>query len=258
MAMELMAEVCTSAYPGRVVKEVLALQVLRGIVLGDGPGRVQVTAETRTPDAGPAHALEVALQIVDAATPQRPHYRATVLLDAQPAAAPAAGPGPAGLQPLPLSVDAAYEQWLFHGACFRGITEIRGIGTDTIAGVLRSVAPDVCLAAAHGPAWLLDPVVVDASLQLVILWERHHHDMTPLPMRIDRFARFGSLSDGPVHCTVRCRTEGDGEILSADITYADPSGRLLAVLEGLQCTCTRALNRLAGVPDTGSRTTASN
>jgi hypothetical protein len=103
--------------------------------------------------------------------------------------------------------------------------------------------------------WLLDPTVVDASLQLVILWERHWHDMTPLPMQIARFRLFESLSSQPVRCLVKATAGDGGESLTADIYYTDTQGRMLAVLEGLQCACTKALNRLS---DPAERQTTAN
>jgi hypothetical protein len=93
--------------------------------------------------------------------------------------------------------------------------------------------------------WLIDPTVVDASLQLVILWERHWHDMTPLPIQIGRFRLYEPLSGRPVRCWVKAETLDGGESLTADIHYADAQGRLLAVLKGLKCACTKALNRLS-------------
>jgi hypothetical protein len=97
---------------------------------------------------------------------------------------------------------------------------------------------------------LIDPTVLDASLQLVILWERHWHDMTPLPTQIGLFRLFKSLSMQPVHCVVKAVTSDAGESLTADLYYADAQGRLLAVMEKLECTCTKALNRLS---DSGAR-----
>jgi hypothetical protein len=175
----------------------------------------------------------------------RAHYRAKVRLGAQTERPRLVASDFAGLEPFRLSVTETYGRWLFQGPCFAGITAIEGIRGDAIAGTLQSVAPAVCLPESSASDWLLDPTVVDASLQLVILWERHWHDMTPLPMRIGRFRLFESLSGHPVRCLVKAVASDGGESLKADIYYADMQGRLLAVLEGLQCACTKALNRLS-------------
>jgi hypothetical protein len=173
------------------------------------------------------------------------HYRAKVRLGAQMERPRLAASDFAGLDPFRLSVTEAYGQWLFQGRCFAGITAIEGIRGDAIAGTLQSVAPAVCLPGLSAGDWLLDPTVVDASLQLVILWERHWHDMTPLPMQIARFRLFESLSGQPVRCLVKAVAGEGGGSLTADIYYADLHGRVLAVLDGLQCACTKALNRLS-------------
>ena len=111
--------------------------------------------------------------------------------------------------------------------------------------VRSTVSRTARIAASSGAFSILGVSLTNASLQLVILWHRHWHDMTPLPMHIDRFRLFDSLSAQPVRCLVKAATSDGGESLTADIVYTDASGRVLAMLDGLQCACTRALNRLS-------------
>jgi hypothetical protein len=74
-------------------------------------------------------------------------------------------------------------------------------------------------------------------------------------MQIARFRLFESLSGRPVRCLVKATAGDGGGTLTADIYYTDVQGRVLAVLEGLQCACTKALNRLS---DPAKRRTAAN
>jgi hypothetical protein len=240
--MELFAETARAAAPdtkGGI--EIRSLQVQQGIVLSGEPAELIVHGR---PAGGKAREV-LSMEIRSSEPSGRSHYRADVA-PGDRATPRASAPGePTGLEPFPLSVQEAYRQWLFQGPCFAGITEIQGIGRNTITGVLQSVPPSTCLHAGSSSRWLIDPTVVDASLQLVILWERHWHNMTPLPMQIDRFCLYRSLSTQPVLCRVQATTTDAGESLTADIHYTDPSGQPLAVLEGLQCACTRELNRLS-------------
>jgi hypothetical protein len=244
MAMELMAEAACAAtmeWEGGI--EMASLQVQRGIVLEDGrPIRLQVSG---IPASSAPAGTTLSLRVRTAGMADRAHYRADVTLGLTSPPPHFDATALADLDPFPLSVPEAYRQWLFQGPCFAGITAVEGIRRDAIAGMVRSVAPRTCLPVGPGTAWRLDPTVVDASLQLVILWERHWHDMTPLPVRIGRFRLFEPLSGQPVRCVVTAATQDGGEALTADIAYTDTQGRLLAVMEGLQCACTQALNRLS-------------
>jgi hypothetical protein len=215
------------------------------VIEGNQPFPLRVTGQRSGPGAAGERAVALAMLIASQKNAGRAHYRADVTLDVPSAPPRLEASDFAGMDPFPISVAEAYKQWLFQGPCFAGITAIEGIRRDAIAGTLRSVAPALCLPDSSASDWLLDPTVVDASLQLVILWERHWHDMTPLPMRIGRFRLFESLSGHPVRCLVKAVASDGGESLKADIYYADMQGRLLAVLEGLQCACTKALNRLS-------------
>ena len=247
MAMELMAEsawAATTEARGRI--EIASLQIQQGIVLGDGATALLVSGSRAGSSASGVNASAFSMRIRTPKAPGRAHYRAEVLLGGASERPCFDPPALRGLDPFPLSVSEAYEQWLFQGRCFAAIAAIEGIRDDAIVGVLQSVAPSVCLPAAPDSQWLIDPTVVDASLQLVILWERHWHDMTPLPVHIGRFRLFTSLSGQPVRCLVKAAASDAGASLAADIYYTDAQGRLLAVLEGLQCACTKSLNRLSG------------
>jgi NAD(P)-dependent dehydrogenase (short-subunit alcohol dehydrogenase family)/acyl carrier protein len=255
MAMELMAEAAQAAAPdfsGDI--EVVGLEVLNGIVLADNaPLTLRVAGQRTAALAADPPSLALTMRITSPRATNRDHYHAEVRLDAPGEPPRLAASEFAGLEPFPLSVTEVYRQWLFQGRCFAGIEAIEGIRSDAIAGRLQSVAPELCLPTTPAGRWSIDPTVVDASLQLVILWERHWHAMTPLPLQIARFRLFESLSGQPIRCLVKATAGEGGDSLTADIFYTDRQGRVLAVMEGLQCACTKALNRLG---DSAGRQTA--
>jgi len=244
MAMELMAESAWAASqsPGGVI-EISSLQLQQGIVLAPSETRsLRVRGTRLVSDSGTA---AFSMQIFSETAGNRAHYRALVTLNAEGQATPVDPASYRNLNPFPLTVAESYDRRLFQRGCFAGITSIEGIGRNSIAGLLHSTAPAACLPAPPESRWLIDPTVVDASLQLVILWERNWHDMTPLPMQINRFRLFGVLSAQPVRCLVTTETSDEGAALNANIYYSDTQGRLLAILEGLQCACSKTLNRLS-------------
>ena len=93
---------------------------------------------------------------------------------------------------------------------------------------------------------MIDPVVVDSAFQLSILYARSHYDMTPLPARFRSFRRFAPLDGSPIRCEFRSRARAGGHVLDTQIAFLDERGRLLGLLEDLELSCSRELNRLAG------------
>jgi hypothetical protein len=150
------------------------------------------------------------------------------------------------LTPFPLTVDAAYDRWLFHGPAFATIERIHGLSPRLLVSDCRPSAPQQLVAGAGAENWLIDPVIFDGALQSIILWARHFLDTTPLPSQFARYRRLGSLAAGQVRCYLFApEMAGDG-MFAVDIAFVDSAGRLIGYLEGMECPTSKALNRLAG------------
>jgi NAD(P)-dependent dehydrogenase (short-subunit alcohol dehydrogenase family) len=245
MAMELMAEAARAASPRLEVVGIRDLRVLQGIVVDDGAQEIQVRVRPRSDALAPDVSQEVDVEIARAASPARPSYRGVVQLAERLPASPPVEEQPRDFRPFELTVDEAYRRWLFHGPAFQGISSVDGIDEVGIAAQLQPSQPEHCLRPGARGRWLLDPVLIDASFQLAILWERAQLDMTPLPAGLASYRRFGAPGDGPVACSLRATASADGQTLLTDSTFRDASGRLFARVEGMEFACSRSLNRLA-------------
>ena len=247
MAMELMSEIVQYNWPEMHVTSVHSLQVLRGIVIDKGSKDIRIHARPKQTIDSAASTLEVEVEITEPnGKGHPPFYKCVVMLEKNKPAPPAFDATMfANLQPFSLSVKDSYQRWLFHGPCFQGITAIKGINEQIIRGTLKSISPAICLAQTKETReWLFDPVILDSSLQLVILWERNYHDMTPLPSRIDHFHKYGPLAPDPVHCYVQVKSSNQGQTIKANIFFLDKDNRLLAVLEGVEVSSSQVFNRL--------------
>jgi hypothetical protein len=153
-----------------------------------------------------------------------------------------------GAGPLPMGVEGAYQEWLFHGPIFRGIEAIEAIGPKGARAILRPSSIGECLGGASTGEWLFDPVVIDCALQMQVIWTRLHWDVTLLPSGAREFRRFGPLRDesrGLRH-ELRIRPENQAPLSHADHIIYGPDGRLLATITDMEGTGSQALNRLAG------------
>jgi hypothetical protein len=246
MAVELMAEVVQSSWPEWKVTHIRSLQVFRGIVLNDGIRTIRIKARPKTVSSPRKDVLEVDTEITELDRHDRPCYRAVVQLGKQL-------PTPqrydheilSDLGPFPMEAVEAYGRWLFHGPFFQGISRIDGINDHGISGLLVPSSPAQGLANGGNGRWLIDPVLLDSSLQLGILWERAVYDMTPLPSGFSSYCCFDSPpTSSPVQCYVHTRPSVGGHILVADVYYVDDSGRVIGILDQMESSCTKALNRL--------------
>jgi hypothetical protein len=247
MAMELMAEVVQEGWPDLQVIGLRDLSVLRGVILEDGPKMVRLVARAQSGEPHDGPDVSVNVEVTDVEASGRPYYRATVeSARALPEPPSYQFPIQDSFEPFQMTTDEAYRQWLFHGSLFQGIAEIQGVSENGMAAVCKPSLPDRCLAGEGLGHWLIDPVVLDSGLQLIILWARANSDMTPLPSRFTRYQRFGPLIGSAIRCHLQASTSLDGHNLHANLYFVGPDQRLLGVLEDLECSSSKALNRLAG------------
>ena len=250
MAVELMAEAVQRGWPELEIVGIRSMRVLQGIVLDEDRREIHVVARPQTDPGHESLSLEVDVEICESTARGRPSYRATVhLADRLPSSPPFNLKPFANLQPFPMGVKEAYSRWLFHGPSFEGIGQIEGINENGIVALIASCPPSKCLTGNGQPGrWLIDPVLMDCGFQLAILWERYYHDMTPLPSRFTSYRRFGTLSASNVRCFLHAKTANAGHTLLTDIVFTDCSGRILGLLEEMEFSCSKSLNRLARCP----------
>src|SRR6185436_17407123 len=108
------------------------------------------------------------------------------------------------------------------------------IGGHSIVGRMVSPSEPSAIARVGRAEWLFDPFVVDAALQLVLIWSRARNDKTALPARFRALRRYGQLSDKPLITHIQIESIASGHGLMNDVTFVDAAGRVIAVLEGLE------------------------
>ena len=274
MAMELMAEVAASGWPGLDLLDISNIQLHRGVVLNREKEEVRVVARLRPAlephEAAPGSDRTVDVAILNAKEPHRIHYRASIRLGRREgghvgAARPMFLADPSLLEGgglKTLRVEDAYRDWLFHGPLFQGIASIEAIGSKGARAILRPSSPRACLVGEPPGEWLIDPILVDSALQMQVLWARLHWDVTLLPARIAEYRLYGSgiatpatRPPGPsgdggdalgIRYELRISSESQVPTCHADHYFSSLEGRLLGVLTGVEGTGSKALNRLAG------------
>ncbi|MEW6380465.1 MAG: SDR family NAD(P)-dependent oxidoreductase [bacterium] len=271
MALELMAEVASLGWPEWHISQIRDMRVWQGIIVAK-PTKVRIVAtplqsvvsgqwsvvsekqglsrQSREPGSpcgsGNPETLVIKVEIQNIDKSQRCHYSITIemskkandRLDWQPPALMEA-------RPFPLSTREAYQQMLFHGYLFQGITAIHDIGVNGIQGFLTPSDPHKLLAGNPPGTWLIDPVIMDCGLQMIILWSRTYWDMMPLPSRFRLFRILAPLSGARIRFEGRILPQSIPGMLHADLAFYTEEGQLIALLEDMEAACSKSLNRLA-------------
>jgi len=171
------------------------------------------------------------------------HSRADVVLaDALPRDVPS----PAVLE-LPYDstrTTEVYDQGsLFHGDDLRGIENVEACSTE---GIIAQIAP------APRPAnwmqrpprgtWLADPLALDCSFQMMILWSFQEYGCGSLPCSVGAYRQYQRRFDrGGTRVVARVKTHSSHRAV-ADIEFLDREGKLVARMNDCECVIDGTLN----------------
>ncbi len=221
------------ANPGMQFQGMNGFRVLKGIVL-EPDATVQITVNTAPGKWSDGGSFVVPVQITSQTDGRLViHARADVLLgDAPPPRPEVAFEAEPGLD---ASTDVYGDGRLFHGIDFQGIEAYEGSTENSAAATVKSAPPaKQWLARPLRPSWIADPLVLDASFQLMILWSCARREAPSLPCAIECYRQFTRFpSDG---CRIVARVApGNSPVTRADLLFIDREGHVIASAQGYEC-----------------------
>ena len=239
LMMEWIAQAALHQNPGMVFHGFDGFKVLKGVVV-EASHSVLVSLQTSA-GAWKNDFFVVPVRI----TSQREAHR-TLHAQAEVLLAPNTLPTP----PRPRLVMAAgggfsdpYARGiLFHGDAFHGIERVETCDEWGIsAGVKTAPPPNVWIQHPLRSAWIADPLVLDSTFQLMILWSATHQGAPSLPCAVDRYRQYvGAFPRDGIQ--IRVETSGvGGPISRAAVEFIDRKGNLIASMEGCECVVDAAL-----------------
>ncbi|MGV8121067.1 MAG: SDR family NAD(P)-dependent oxidoreductase [Candidatus Xenobiia bacterium LiM19] len=138
-------------------------------------------------------------------------------------------------KPYPHSLTKVYSEILFHGNTFQGIEHIDGCSDNSITATVKPAPrPQLWLAEPLRNTWLADPLVIDCTFQLMILWSYQKYGSLSLPVYIGRYRQFKKFPKGQVRILIEVVSHSSGKA-RARIEYIDGSDALLARMEDYEC-----------------------
>ena len=131
---------------------------------------------------------------------------------------------------------------LFHGSHFQGIEALELCSEEEMAGLVKSApAPKQWIRNPLRPAWLSDPLALDSSFQMLILWSWEHRRAGSLPCAIGRFRQFTAAFPKAGSRVVVRIDSGKAPVVTATLQFVDRQGKLLALVEGYECVLDQGL-----------------
>jgi acyl transferase domain-containing protein len=232
--------------PGLLFHGCNDLRILHGVILdGDAAPTLQINAGKAVKRDG-FFIAPAELRSMKADGRDVLHARAEIVLANQLPAAPHAATPPS-CRPYGRTPAEVYQNLLFHGPDLYGIEQIEGCGERGIIGrVSIAPPPGEWIQRPLRQRWLADPLVLDCSFQLMVVWSQERHGAPSLPCHLARYRQYQrAFPTAGVRVIAHVTRESDWHAL-ADIDYLDECGQVIARLEGYECVIDPALRRAFG------------
>jgi NAD(P)-dependent dehydrogenase (short-subunit alcohol dehydrogenase family)/acyl carrier protein len=171
------------------------------------------------------------------------HSRAEVILTAALPKPPTAETLPV-IEPYPHPHEELYKYFLFHGPDLHGIESAEGLTEVAFVGTAYPAPPPAeWFLNPLRSSWVADPLVLDASFQMMILWSYAQHGSGSLPCFAGRYRQYRrNFPAGPTRVVIRV-TRDNGTFARADIDYLDADGIVVAQLQDYECVIDPGLNQ---------------
>jgi acyl carrier protein/NAD(P)-dependent dehydrogenase (short-subunit alcohol dehydrogenase family) len=220
------------------------LRVLKGATLEQGQTHSLQVMTGKAIKSGGVHVVPVELSGMTAGGQQFVHSRARIVLAARLPEGKSAMER-LEMQPYSRSVDEIYQpDRLFHGPDFHGIRELIGCSAEGIASMVRPAPqPDQWIKQPLRNSWLSDPLALDSSFQMMILWSFERYKAGSLPVFAGRYRQYQEAFPATgAEIRVHVTSQSDSKA-AAEIDFVDPaSGALIARIEGYECVIDASLN----------------
>ncbi len=234
ISMEILAEAAACLMPGQTLVGMRHVRAYRWILLEDEAVPLIVVARRKPA----SNEVEVHLREADGegAGWATPIIEGTmVFAPSYPAPPPAPPFTLRGERPSRWQSSQLYTRGMFHGPAFQAVVSVDRWGEDGAIATLRALPTDRFLRSHRNPAFVAEPVILDAAGQLIGFWTMEHLEtgFVVFPYRLEALDCYGPPLAPWEEATCRARsTLVDGGRVRSDIEIIDRAGCLRMRLMG--------------------------
>jgi hypothetical protein len=245
MIVEWMAHGAIHNNPGLRFHGFNDLRLLKGVTLLEEHRHTLQVMTGKAFKSGDFHVVPVELSGATESGQQFVHARAKIVLATRLPEAKTAVGRPE-LPSYPHKVDEIYRpERLFHGPDFHGIRQMLGCAKDGIAALVQPAPlPEQWIQQPLRNSWLADPLALDSSFQMMILWSLERYQAASLPVFAGRYRQYRAAFPA-TGSEIRIRvTRQQASKATADIDFVDAaSGQLIARIEDYECVIDASLKQ---------------
>ncbi|MFO0948366.1 MAG: SDR family NAD(P)-dependent oxidoreductase [Planctomycetota bacterium] len=219
------------------------LRVLKGVVLrGSRPAPIRVFSG-KAKREGNSFYVPVELRGINDAGKEVNHASAKIVLASQLETGERRIHH-AELGPLNASVAEIYREMLFHGPDLQGIKSVQGCGeSGLIADSACSPSPSTWIHQPLRNRWLADPLALDVSFQLMIVWTICMRGAGSLPCHARRYRQYArSFPRDGVQILIEV-TQNSQHRAMANVEFVDKRGALIGRMDDYECVIDDSLAR---------------
>jgi acyl transferase domain-containing protein len=243
LTMELLAHGALHGNPGLVFHGFNELRVLKGVRLAEEQSsRFRVLAGKAARKESEYH-VPVELHTSAADGRALAHARAVAVLAPRLPKAPAPGPEHS-FERYDREISEIYRDLLFHGPDLQGIRQIDGLSAE--GGKAWSAAappPSAWIAQPLRGTWLAEPLALDVAFQLMCLWSFENYGAFSLPSYAAHYRQYRRSFPGDGVRIVAAIKEHNAHRATADISFSDRAGEVVAQIHGYECVIDASLNQ---------------
>ncbi|MDQ7826074.1 MAG: SDR family NAD(P)-dependent oxidoreductase [Candidatus Eremiobacteraeota bacterium] len=242
MMLEWLSHGALVANPGLTFYGADNLRVLKGLRIIKSESRTIRVVTGKAKTAGDFFTVTAELQSDEKGTPPVIHARGEIVLAANIPKGERSLTG-TDLPAYPFDREALYREFLFHGSDFQGIEKVEGSSAQGIRATARTAPkPSAWIKEPLRNRWITDPLVIDCSFQMMILWSFQKYQSGSLPCYAGSYRQFRSFPRGVVSIVIGI-TGGNEHKALATIEFVDQKGMLIARMKGYECTILPSLKK---------------
>ncbi|MBN1956661.1 MAG: SDR family NAD(P)-dependent oxidoreductase, partial [Desulfuromonadales bacterium] len=221
------------------------LRILKGVILEATESLELQVMTGKAIKSNGVHIIPVELSSGQASASPLVHARGRIVL-ASKLPEPKQPPKVLDLPEYPLAKEEAYKSnRLFHGEMLQGIREMIGCSAEGISALAQAAPqPGRWIQQPLRSSWLSDPLALDSSFQLLILWSFEHYQSGSLPVFTERYRQYQEkFPESGVEIRVQVVDKQEHRAV-ANIDFINPlDGQLVAQIENYECVIDRSLNQ---------------
>ncbi|MEA3363064.1 MAG: SDR family NAD(P)-dependent oxidoreductase, partial [Thermodesulfobacteriota bacterium] len=220
------------------------LRILKGVTLEPGQSVTLQVMTGKAIKSDGVHVVPVELSGVDEQGQLIAHARARIVLASRLPERKVAN-AKLDLLDYPHPISEVYQpERLFHGNDFHGIREIIGCSVDGISALVNPAPlPNRWIEHPLRNSWFADPLALDSSFQMLILWSFEQYKAGSLPVFAGRYRQYQQkFPESGVEIRVQLTKQNHNRAI-ANIDFIDSLNHLLvARIENYECIIDASLN----------------